>query len=235
MPIKKKTYIIILLFFIALALYFAINASVSGKHKTNCLNILKKSAQISVDSNHNTIVLSGSATTEDHQKILQLVEAQCQDLSIQNNIKIKSGLADSWLNFKIDHVNSKITILGIVNNQGDIDSILSSFSGSLPDMSIEYEIDLNNNAEDKNFAVTIMLILSAIDDIKLVDINLQKKDLIIKGLVRDKLREQQALMKLNQIFDDELNIINQLELVINNKPDIDKLEFEKAPLPKLEY
>ena len=237
MPKNKKFYILALFLFIASVLFFAIKTYLSNNQKEKCIKTLTQSAQISVDFNQSTIILSGSISADRHEVVVQLIEEQCRNLTIQNNIKInaKSKFSESWLNFKIDHVNQKITILGIVNNQGDIDSILKSFSESLPNMSIEYEIDLDKHVKDKNFAVTTMLILTVIDEIKLIDINLYKQDLIIKGLVRDKLREQQALIKLNQIFENELNIINQLELVINNKPEIDKLEFEKILLPELKH
>ena len=235
MSISKSTRFFIIILFLSLAIYFVIYKYRSHKQRENCISLLAQSEQISMDTSNNSIILSGSTNIDNHETIVQLINKQCQNITIQNSIKIetKLKLAESWLTFKIDHVNNKVSVFGIVNSQDDIDNILSSFSESLPNMSIAYEIDLNKNVNDKDFAVSILLILTAIDEIKLIDISLQKQNLTIKGLARDKLREQQTLMKLNQIFEGEYNIINQLELVINNKPDIEKLKFEKIPLPKL--
>jgi len=94
--------------------------------------------------------------------------------------------------------------------------------------------DINPKVKGTGNAIYITLLMSSLNNVKLTDITIEKGQLIIKRLVRDKLREQLTIALLQQLFEKDLTIINQLELVIINDTTIEKIEVDLVPLPKLE-
>ncbi len=246
---KKSGLFIFLLLIVFLLVYFVIKDGYDEKQITTCIEEILISQQISsiqatTKNRGQKPVLTGKLTQEVKFKLLNSINNRCHVIEIQDFIEVIEPPISikASLNFKIDHVNNIIYISGLVMNQQQVDNILHSFTTAIKDNFPVSEVDwtlspnilIDENVQAVNFSIYITLLFTAIDTIKLTDITIENKQFILKGLIRDKIREKETLSKIRQLFDSEYQIINQLELVVQFKPDIQDIEFEPFSPPLFE-
>lgn len=211
----------------------------------NCLKgvlTTLKIENIKVDATHriHSPILSGKITTKQKKQLVKLIANQCkvksfEDLIVENNdydIKI------STINFKLDGVNNIGTITGMVNSAIEQQEIISSFTTAVNkhygSWTIEHEILIYKQVNKSEFSIDISLVFSAISLVRLIDITFINNQLIIKGLVRNKHKKDMTISQLQQIFQGDLEIINQLEQVTVEDTKIEGLEIEISPIELLE-
>lgn len=245
---NKSGILVLLVFIISLLTFVVFKSWHEETQLTNCIQKTLNSQQIvnieaTIKNRGQKPILSGKLTQEKKDTLLNAINNQCEVTEIQDFIEIIEPPVTiaSSLNFKIDYVNNTINVSGLVNNQQQIDNILNSFKNAIKDnfppsdldWTLAHDISMDNNSQKFDFDIHITLLFTAIHNIKLADITLEKNQLILKGIVRDQIREKETLSKIKRLFDDKYTIINQLELVIKLKPDIPGIRFEKLPPPVL--
>ena len=99
---------------------------------------------------------------------------------------------------------------------------------------VKHDIKTNRMVESSEFDIYVTLLMPSIQNVKLAQVDIKNKQLIIKGLVRDVSREQETIEQLTSLFAGDLIIVNQLELVVKHESVIEKFEFELTPLPEIE-
>ncbi len=245
---KKSGLFLLLILIISVLAFLWIKEEYDEKQLTKCIDEIIISQQINsiqatIKNRGKKPILKGFLTQEKKNKIIDSINNQCQIAEIQDFIEIiePSETIASSLNFKIDYVNNILYISGLVKSQQQIDNILDSFKTAIKDnfppsdldWTLSPDISVDANAQATDYAIYITLLFTVIDNIKLADITLENNQLILKGLVRDTVRENETLSGIRRLFDDEFTIDNQLELVVKFKPDIQGIEFEKLAPPKL--
>ena len=239
----NKTKLLISLILISSLLYMAYVYKNKFDEETliYCINGVQttlKIDNIEVDTADriNSPIISGKTSTKLKKQFLKLIAGECKvqsfvDLIVENNdydIKISS------INFKLDGFNKIGTITGMVNSAFEQKDILSSFTTAVNKhygpWTIKHEILIYKQVKKNEFSIDISLVFSALSQVKLTDITFINNQLIIKGLVRNSTIEHQTISLLYQIFQDELEIINQLEAVIKQDNDIEGLEIEFEPI-----
>ncbi|VAW36959.1 hypothetical protein MNBD_GAMMA01-1853 [hydrothermal vent metagenome] len=220
---------------------FYFKAYISEKLLAQCINnILLQtkidSIQVDTANRGKSPVLTGLASQKNKDALLKTINQNCDILELHDLIKVKVAIktVGTYLGFQIDNAHNIVTIEGLVSNQSERENILDSFTSAMTDMTIKHDIKIDARAKSTDYAMYITLLLASIANIQLADITIQNNELRLKGLVRDKTREQQTLNILQQLFQDDLKIINQLELVVKFKPDIEALKFENMPMPLLD-
>jgi hypothetical protein len=239
---SKFKYLLLLLIIIVSAVLFQNHRLRSAeKDRAECINnllIAKHIDGIEVDyyNRGTSPVLQGTITADKKQLLLQTLNNQCGISEFQDFINIieDKHLTKTWLNFSIDNINNIITLLGTVATQNQLDDILEGFANSLPELSIAHDVSVDESISNNDFAMTITLVLATLTDVQMADITLGNGEIIIKGLVRDRIQEKLLMDKLQSMFSGEKKIINQLEQVVENDSDRQELEFKLAPLPQLQ-
>jgi len=180
-------------------------------------------------------IIKGMVSKQNKNKALGLLKGQCGITELQDFVEIKTipKTLQPWLNFKIDNVNNIITISGQLHSQSELEDTLASFATN--DKTIVHSLSVDEHIPtNDDYAVYVTLIMASIENIQLADITINNGNITLKGLVRDKIRETETLLKLQQIFIDEMTITNQLELVVKHQREIEGLKFDLAPMPTLE-
>ncbi len=245
---KKSGLFLLLILIISVFSFLSIKEAYDEKQLTICIDEIINSQQINgiqitTKNRGRKPILKGSLTQEKKNKLIDNINNQCQVTEIQDfigTIESSKPIASS-LNFKIDYVNNILYISGLVKSQQQIDHILDSFKTAIKDnfppsnldWTLSPNLSVDANAQAIDYAIYITLLFTVIDNIKLADITIENNRIILKGLVRDTIRENETLSGIRQLFDDEFTIDNQLELVVKFKPDIQGIEFEKLAPPKL--
>jgi len=180
-------------------------------------------------------ILNGSATAQSRKEIIESISRQCQLVEIQDFIEVTDNPNKSvaYINFSIDEANALVSIKGVVKNKKLRDATLQSFTDAIANKTITENIKINPRVKKEDFSMTITLLLASIDSIKLSNITLKNKQIIIKGLVRDKHREAETINTLKQLFADDFTLINELERVVPLDSEIQDIQLELMPLPKL--
>ncbi|MBL4772562.1 MAG: hypothetical protein JKX98_02840 [Alcanivoracaceae bacterium] len=236
---KKITLIISLLTVILIGIYILTNNTNTEKYIALCVNeILNKaeisSIQIETKNRGKSPILKGVTSKKKKDLVLKLLDSQCGVVEFQDFIEVKTKIekVEAWLNFKIDNVNNIITVSGQVGSQTELHEILNSFATN--DKSITHSLSINKQIPTIDFAIDVTLIMASIENIKLADISISSSEIILKGLVRDQIRENETISKLERIFFAEKTINNQLELVVKHTKNIEGLKFDFTPVPTLE-
>lgn len=247
LTMTKKSGLFLLLILMASVLAFlSIKDTYDEKQLTTCIDEIIisqqiKDIQVTTKNRGGKPILKGFLTQTKKNKLINSINNQCQVTEIQDfigTIESSKAIASS-LNFKIDYVNNILYISGLVKSQQQIDNILDSFKtaikGNFPPSNLDWtlspDLSADANAQAIDYAIYITLLFTVIDNIKLADITIESNRIILKGLVRDTIRENETLSGIRKLFDDEFTIDNQLELVIKFKPDIQGIEFEKIDPP----
>ncbi|MBL4660740.1 MAG: hypothetical protein JKY19_10320 [Alcanivoracaceae bacterium] len=234
---------VVLFFLLILATLFSIyiltNDTNTEKKIAQCINKILDDAKIDaidIDTKDrgSSPIIKGIVSKQHKAKVLSLLKGQCGITELQDFVEIKTitKVLHPWLNFKIDNVNNIITVSGQVHSQSELDDILTSFATN--DKTVVHNLSVNELISASDYAIYSTLIMASADNIQLADITINKGEIILKGLVRDKIRERETLLKLQQIFTDEMTIINQLELVVKHRREIEGLKFDLAPMPILQ-
>jgi hypothetical protein len=238
-----KYTVISLIIAISAIVYFIFNNNPSESDISECINNIlnnsKNHSLVIITKNRgNTPILKGKATLIEKNNIIELVKKKCRSIEIQDFVEIIKQIPINLpsINFKIDHVNNIIIINSLVNNQVDANNILDSFNNAFINQNIpftiKHDIQTNDKINPSEFDVYITLLIPSISAVRMTDITIKGNQIIVKGLVRDKLREKETIDMLTELFADELIIINQLELVIQ-APVMDKYKYELSPLPNI--
>ena len=237
-----KKFILFFLFTIAIlvSIYTLTNNTNAEKKIAQCINEILNKAKIDTieveTKNRGTSpIIKGMISKQDKNKALRLLKGQCGITELQDFVEIKTTTKAlrPWLNFKIDNVNNIITVAGQVHSQSELDDVLASFVTN-DNKTIVHSLSVDEHIPASDYAIYITLIMVSIENIQLADISINNGNITLKGLVRDKIREKETLSKLQQIFIDEMAIINQLELVVKQRREIEGLKFDLAPMPTLE-
>jgi len=196
-----------------------------------------QTTEIQIDTKNRGMspLLSGITTLSKKQTIKNRVIQLCRVNDIEDFIEIKThpNRLQPFINFNIDDVNKIISIKGVVNNQVESEDILKSFKTAKSNMLIQHDISIDSKVPSKDFAIDITLLLSSIDAIRVADISFKNEKLILKGLVRDKYIKQSTLDKLHQLFDDAFIIDDKLQLVADNKIELNNLKYKPISMPIL--
>jgi hypothetical protein len=235
----NKTKMIILLILTSTIAYFAVSFNSKTKYESlvNCITgiaITLKLDDINIEQSENaeSPLITGKTTLKQKKQLVRQMSDVCGIQSFEDFIEVQSEANDkiASINFKLDSVNNIATITGQVNSGFEHKRILSSFTDAVNQhygpWEIQHKILISKNVKKNEFAIDITLVFSAISQVKLTDITVTNKKLTIKGLVRNNNIEKQTIKKLEQIFEGELNIINQLKPVIIEKSDIENIKFE---------
>ena len=235
-----KKFILFFLFIAAIlfSIYILTNNTNTEEQIAQCINTILDDAKfnaidIETKNRGNSPIIKGIVSKQDKGKALSLLKGQCGITELQDFVEIKAitKVLQPWLNFKIDNVNNIITVSGQVHSQSELDDILASFATN--DKTIVHSLSFAQHIPANDYAVYVILIMASIENIQLADITINNGNVTLKGLVRDKIREKETLSKLQQIFIDEMKIINQLELVVKHRREIEGLKFDIVPLPAL--
>lgn len=247
---SKKTLFISFISVITALVVYVFAKEVYIEHQLEkCINKILttekiNSIEVSTKDRGKKPILKGSLEQSEKKLLLEKLIQQCNIEEIQDFIEIDNPetLVHSSLNFQIDHVNHVINIAGIANNQKQIDDVLSSFEtaiqNNMPISEIPWtlspDITIKDHASPINFSITITLLFSAIDNIKLTDISIEHNQLTLRGLVRDSDRKKETFNKIEQLLSDEFTIINELEIIIKHQPKLPSFQIEKLPPPIIE-
>ena len=241
---KKKLLLTFFTLVVILAGLIFIKNIYDEKQLHQCItNVLAKekveSITASTQNRGKKPILKGAISESQKNKLFAKLYKQCGIKEIQDFVEISNPgkSVHSSLNFQIDHVNNIINIAGIANNQNDIDNVLNSFRtaivNNMPTSDIPWtlspDISINKLASQIDFSVTITLLFSAIDNIKLTDILIENNQLTLKGLVRDKVSKNETSKKIEQLFNDEFTIINELEIVIKHQLEKPLIKIDLLP------
>jgi hypothetical protein len=242
---KKKQSIILyfLVPFIVIIAYVFMPRSESDIE--NCINDILASNQdhsltIEIENRADSPLLKGQADEYIKYNIISLIQKKCGPIDIQDLVEDNQALLKKIpsLSFEMDNVNSIIVINGIVKTNKEADNIINSFNDAFNDsqqiFTMKHDIKTNRMVESSEFDIYVTLLMPSIQNVKLAQVDIKNKQLIIKGLVRDVSREQETIEQLTSLFAGDLIIVNQLELVVKHESVIEKFEFELTPLPEIE-
>jgi|GEM_PF-1898407 len=189
-------------------------------------------------------ILKGKLYLGEKEKLFVSIYKQCEVEEIQDFIEITSEntVFIESINIQIDYFNHLVNVKGTLKNQLAIDDLLESFNTAIRDnltesneeWTLSPNIIISRKVESIDFSIYVTLLFTAIDNIRATDITIENNQLILNGLVRNKEKEIETMDKIYQLFADELTIVNQLELVIKNNIEIEKIEIEPLPLPSLD-
>lgn len=174
------------------------------------------------------------STQKDKLQLIKSLNDNCQISEFDDFIEISKDLSqqDTWINFSIDNVNNVITVSGEINRQTELQAVLDSLATT--EKNVVHSIHINKNVANHDFAQDITFLLTAIDNIQMADITIYPKEMVLKGLVRDKLRQRETINKVEALFADQLTINDQLETVAKNNAEYETPDIEFAPLPSLD-
>ncbi len=186
------------------------------------------------ERNQMPLIKGSVSTKKDKNHIINSLKDKCNLSQFNDFIEISKDLApqQTWINFSIDNVNEVITVSGEINRQSELQAILDSLATT--EKKVVHSMHINKKVSDHDFAGDITFLLTAIDNIQMADITIYTKEMVIKGLVRDKLRKQQTMHKIEALFTDQFTINNQLETVAKNTAEYEPLDIEFEPLPPLD-
>jgi len=235
-------FVVLTLLFMA-SIYFKKS---DEKALVECVNKVSTSLNIiglktDVSGRVDSPIISGKTSTKDKQAFKQLITEQCQihsfeDLIVEEN---EFDLKIAHINFKLDGFNQVGTITGIVNSVNEQQETLANFTDALNKhygpWTIMHDIIVSKQVDNSEFSINISLVFAAISLIRVTDITLTNNQIIVKGLVRSKSDEQQSISQLQQIFQSDLEIVNQLEAVVKEAGEAEELEIELTPfeLPEI--
>jgi len=211
----------------------------------NCINNILASTQdhslsIEIENRVDAPLLKGQADQNIKDNIIILIQKNCGPINLQDLVEDKQAILQTVpsLSFEMDNVNSIIVINGIVKTKKEIDNIINSFDTAFNDLqqsyTMKHDIKADRMVESSEFDIFVTLLMPSIQNVQLAQVDIKNKQLIIKGLVRDKSREQETIEQLTSLFSDDLLIVNQLELVVKHESEFEKFEFELTPLPEIE-
>lgn len=181
-------------------------------------------------------ILQGELSPSMKKIFIDSVSKNCAVSEIQDFIREKNPEVEfeADLNIQVDTFNKVVTVRGDVHDEEERDEIIKNLSTAAAGYSIAHLITIDDRVQNSDFPVNVSLLFSAIGEIKYADITLARDKIVVKGLIRDEIRENEAIEKLNELFADELQIVDQLELGIENNIEVNNLKFEKSEIPKLE-
>lgn len=139
----------------------------------------------------------------------------------------------AWIHFDIDNFNQLITIHGVLGNQREVKNIIKSFSDSLPDKTIAHDITIEETVRSKDFAINMTYILSSIERVQMAEVEYDNLKITIGGLVLDATSKSDVIYQLQSIFHKEKTIIDKLDIVFEEAPEIQSLKFKKPKIPKI--
>ena len=200
----------------------------------NALDI--KTLNIDIKDRLKSPIISGKVKIQQKISLIKKLSNDCQLQSFEDMIEVEDGINDriSHINFTLDGVNFIASIRGLVNSPIEQKEVLSSFIAAVNQhygsWTIHHEILVSKEVKKSEYAIDISLVFSAISMIKLTDITFIENKLIVKGLVRNISQEEQTLSQLNQIFQADLEIINQIQQVIIDEPEYEGLDIDIQPM-----
>lgn len=147
--------------------------------------------------------------------------------------KIISQKQGAWIDFSIDDYNDTISIYGILGNQHELERIIVNFSDAQPEKIIKHDVSINESVKSTDFALNLLLILSSISNVKTAEIKFNAKQMTIKGIVLNAKAQILTIKNLRNIFNGDINIVNNLELVFEEETTIDPLDMDFTTLPEL--
>ena len=211
----------------------------------NCINAILTSSTghslyIETKNRGNTPLLKGKADKKNKELIKNLIEKKCGPINLQDLAEesLYLPITTPSLSFEIDTVNNIIVINGSVNSKTEVSNIINSFNNALNDtqqaFTLKHDFKTDRAIRSSEYDIFVTLIIPSINNVQLAQISINNDQLTIKGLVRDKNREQETINQLTALFAEDLQIINQLELVVKHEPIIEKFKFEITPLPTIE-
>ena len=235
----KKLFIALVLISIAFFFYWSMGTE---KRISNCID------KLIADNNLQNItsktqnrgkfpILEGELTKEQHKHLISQIQQTCDVAEVQDFIKVVENEAPLFaeLNIQIDSFNHIIYLRGVVNDKREHDDIIENVMAVSPDYTLSHQIYIDDRVKKIEFAENIALLIPAISEIKYSDITVSENQVILKGLIRDKIRFDETMSQLNELLADNFEIINQLELGIETEIEIENLEFEKPELPELDF
>jgi len=243
---KTKIFISLIILLILLYIAYAYKNKYDENKVVTCLNgvvneLNLSHIEIDVRGRLDSPVISGKVYKDQKKQFLKLIKGKCDVVSFEDFITIHSKFEEeiAQVNFTLDSVNNIATIIGLVNSSIEQQEILNSFTAAVNKhygpWTIKHEIITSKNVSQKDFSIDITLIFTAISLVKVTDISFIENKLIVKGLVRNESTLEQTTKQINQLFSDELQIINQLEnVVIEETDDIEVLEIDLGPIELLE-
>lgn len=243
----KKLLIVLLIVLSSLGFYFFYLKPANEKQLVLCIDNVLEQLQIDGiqldNKNHGTLhVFKGSTNKKNKTTFIKHIKKQCQMTEFKDAIKVVTikVLTYPSLNFQVDHFNQIVSVNGLVKTKIEHDNILSNFTNAYSnkykdsDWQVAHDIKIDRYIESTDFDIYIALLLPSITEIKLTDITIENKKLMLVGLIRNKATENTVIAKLTSLFEEDLQIINQLELITRDNPKIESLRMEFSPMPKLE-
>jgi len=243
----KKLNLIILLFIVTTLIILVYTYKVNSDERKlekcfddvlNSINIT--TLNIDVVNRLNSPIISGKINSKQKKLFLDILSQNCKLQSFEDLIEVvdESFIKTSHINFTLDRVNEIASIKGMVNSSIEQRQILSNFTDSVNlhygPWTIQHEILVFKEVERNEFAIDISLIFPAILLVKVTDITFIKNKLIVKGLVRNIEDKQQTLKKLNQLFQDELEIVDEIQFVTLLEEDFKGIEIDMDPIELLD-
>ncbi|MFK8010605.1 MAG: hypothetical protein AB8B80_01100 [Marinicellaceae bacterium] len=239
-----KIIILIILFALLTSVGYFHRINVLEEKMTQCLtetfNTLDiTTLNIEVENRSDAPIVSGKVTHKQKQELINVINKSCGIETFIDNIEgyNENDITEAYINFELDGFNQKATIIGLVNSAFEHKAILTNFSQAINqhygEWTIEHEILISKLVQKKEFEIDLTLALSALSLVKKTDLTLINDRLIIKGLVRNKTKLESTIKQLNELFQEEKIIVNQLQEVILEPNKIKPLELEPLKLPKL--
>ncbi len=144
-----------------------------------------------------------------------------------------SAIDTAWVHINIDNFNEIITITGVVGNQNELDDIISNIVNSYHQLNLQHDISIDDSLSSRDFAINIAVVTATIQAVQQAEVIYNKKEIIIKGLVRNKTIESKIVSQLREAFNNQIKISNQLIQVIEDNNEIPLLEIPLAKMPEL--
>ena len=139
-----------------------------------------------------------------------------------------------WINFKVDNFNNKVTVDAVVSSQTEIMQLQQVFKDAFPNKHIKFDILAEYNLQKSRFVEELPLIIATLSEIKRLDINLEQNKLSVKGLARAAKPAEETIAKLQAIFQDELQIIDEIDIAITPEIDVNPAKIDLVQPPTLE-
>lgn len=180
-------------------------------------------------------VLRGELEQSNKTELITAIRHDCSVSEIQDFIKVKVNIPQKHaeLNVQIDTYNKIIKVTGNVHDDEERQAIISNLANAATEYSVAHLINIDKSVSKSQMPEHVSLLLAATGNIKYADIDIGSDKIILRGLVRDEIREQQTMNQMKQLFD-QFEIQNKLDLAIETNIEIRNLQFEKPKIPKLE-